>query len=298
MPRSTELSVTPDTLRDWELPTAAGSKYSRGQIVVVGGAARSPGAALLAGEAALRVGCGRLTLAVAASVAASVAIALPECGVVALEETVDGHVRGDRIILAESDLAGADAVLIGPGLDDADQTAELVREIPHLVNEHALVVLDAFALGVLADLQHEIKALAGRLLLTPNVDEAERISGEPVDDLPKTLIEIANKYGATVSCQNVIVSPDCGNWRIGTGTVGLATSGSGDVLAGAIAGLCARGATPAQAAVWAFARMARERRLAELYDEWFLRRLPTGETLGLPMSPQLEEAFSVLGQPD
>jgi glutamate/aspartate transport system substrate-binding protein len=44
--------------------------------------------------------------------------------------------------------------------------------------------------------------------------------------------------------------------------------------------------------------MARERRLDELYNKWFQRRLPTGETLGLPMSPQLEEIFSVLGQPD
>ena len=48
----------------------------------------------------------------------------------------------------------------------------------------------------------------------------------------------------------------------------------------------------------AFARMASERRLAELYNKWFLRRLPTGETLHLPMSPQLEEIFRVLGQPD
>jgi len=47
-----------------------------------------------------------------------------------------------------------------------------------------------------------------------------------------------------------------------------------------------------------FARMASERRLAELYDRWFLRRLPTGETLNLPMSPQLREIFRVLGQPD
>jgi glutamate/aspartate transport system substrate-binding protein len=47
-----------------------------------------------------------------------------------------------------------------------------------------------------------------------------------------------------------------------------------------------------------FTRMASERRLAELYNKWFLRRLPTGETLNLPMSPQLEEIFRVLGQPD
>jgi glutamate/aspartate transport system substrate-binding protein len=48
----------------------------------------------------------------------------------------------------------------------------------------------------------------------------------------------------------------------------------------------------------AFARMAAERRLAELYNKWFMRRLPTGETLGLPMSPQLQEIFQVLGQPE
>jgi glutamate/aspartate transport system substrate-binding protein len=47
-----------------------------------------------------------------------------------------------------------------------------------------------------------------------------------------------------------------------------------------------------------FARMASERRLTELYNKWFLRRLPTGETLNLPMSPQLEEIFRVLGQSD
>jgi glutamate/aspartate transport system substrate-binding protein len=48
----------------------------------------------------------------------------------------------------------------------------------------------------------------------------------------------------------------------------------------------------------AFARMASERRLAELYNKWFLRRLPTGETLNLPISPQLEEIFRMLGQPE
>ena len=47
-----------------------------------------------------------------------------------------------------------------------------------------------------------------------------------------------------------------------------------------------------------FRRIAAERRLAELYNKWFLRRLPTGETLNLPISPQLEEFFRIIGQPD
>jgi len=65
-------------------------------------------------------------------------------------------------------------------------------------------------------------------------------------------------------------------------------------------GLVYRRGDPAFAAVveHAFARMAAERRLTELYNKWFLRRLPTGETVNLPMSPQLEEIFRVLGQPE
>jgi glutamate/aspartate transport system substrate-binding protein len=65
-------------------------------------------------------------------------------------------------------------------------------------------------------------------------------------------------------------------------------------------GLAFRRDDPAFAAVVerAFARMAGERRLAELYNKWFLRRLPTGETLNLPISPQLEEMFRMLGQPE
>jgi glutamate/aspartate transport system substrate-binding protein len=65
-------------------------------------------------------------------------------------------------------------------------------------------------------------------------------------------------------------------------------------------GLVYRRDDPAFAAVVerTFTRMASERRLAELYNKWFLRRLPTGETMNLPISPQLEEVFRILGQPD
>jgi glutamate/aspartate transport system substrate-binding protein len=65
-------------------------------------------------------------------------------------------------------------------------------------------------------------------------------------------------------------------------------------------GLVYRRDDPAFAAVVerTFARTAGERRLTELYNKWFLRRLPTGETLNLPMSPQLDEIFRMLGQPE
>jgi len=246
-----EQMITPDLLRGWPLPSAGAGKYSRGQVVVVGGAARTPGAAMLGALAALRVGAGRLTLAVAGSVAPHVAVALPEAGVVPLDETPGGHVVGASLGAASGDLEGADAVLAGSGLDDADEAEALVRLLPSLVGPDAVVVLDAFALGVLPRCGSALDPLRGRLVVTPNSSEAGRLLGRDVDDLPDDLREIARRWEAVVACQSLVAAPDGRVWRSGAGHPGLGTSGSGDVLAGAVAGLSARGAEPAQAAVWA-----------------------------------------------
>jgi len=247
----TEHVITPDLLRDWPLPSAGDGKYSRGQVVVVGGAARTPGAAMLGALAALRVGAGRLTLSVAGSVAPHVAVALPEAGVVPLGETADGHVVGSSLEAAAADLEGADAVLAGSGLDDADEAEALVRLLPDLVGDDTVVVLDAFALGVLPRCGDAVDRLRGRLVLTPNTSEAGRLLDRDVDDLASDLLEISARWEAVVACQSLVATPDGRLLRSGAGHPGLGTSGSGDVLAGAVAGLAARGATPAQAATWA-----------------------------------------------
>lgn len=243
--------ITPALLRDWPLPEPGDGKYGRGQVVVVGGARRSPGAAMLASLAALRVGAGRLTIALGDSVAAQVAVAIPECGVVGLLETDDGHISGGGLPAASSDLAGADAVLVGPGLDDADEAADLVRDLPTHIGDEAIVVLDAYALGVLERDDVSVEAFAGRLVLTPNAGEAERLLGRELEDPTADVPEIARRFNAVVSSGGLVAAPDGRLWRSGTGSSGLGTSGSGDVLGGAILGLCARGAEPVQAAVWA-----------------------------------------------
>jgi ADP-dependent NAD(P)H-hydrate dehydratase len=244
-------TVTPNLLRRWPLPEAGDSKYGRGQVMVVGGAQRSPGAAMLSGLAALRVGAGRLTLAVAASVATAVAVAVPECGVVPLDETANGHVSGAGVEAAERDLSRADAVLVGPGLDDPDELERMLSALVPLIGSECVVVLDAFALGVLSKAHDFVDAFGDRMVLTPNKEEAARLLERELGDLVEDLGEIARRYRAVVTCYDVIASPDGRIWRTGTGGGGLATSGSGDVLAGAITGLCARGASPEQAAVWA-----------------------------------------------
>jgi hydroxyethylthiazole kinase-like uncharacterized protein yjeF len=242
--------ITPALLRTWPLPAVKDSKYARGQVLVVGGAARTPGAALLTGLAVLRVGAGHLTLAVADSAAVPMAVATPEAGVVGLPQNEHGSVLGADLGAIESTLGSVDVVVVGPGLDDADQTAELLTRMVPLLGPDTRLVLDAYALGVLPGQPKVVESLAGRVILTPNKNEGSRLLGRELDDLEGDVAEIAARYGAVVTCQNVIADPDGNRWRISSGQEGLATSGSGDVLAGAVAGLLARGTTPAQAACW------------------------------------------------
>ncbi|MCD5343832.1 NAD(P)H-hydrate dehydratase [Arthrobacter sp. AK04] len=257
--------VTPSLLRDWPLPAPGEDKYSRGSVLVIGGARATPGAALLAGAAALRAGAGKLTLAVAESVAVQVGVALPECGAMGLPETSSGSVTGEGLERIGSYLDRADAILVGPGLDDPDLAEDLLRAL--LEREAAggekddgggpAVVLDAFALGALVNVADRFGPWKRRLILTPNPKEAEILLGRDLKDLPADVVEISDRYQAVVSCQGLIARPsgldvpeESELWKITTGYGGLGTSGSGDVLAGAIAGLRARGTTGPQAACW------------------------------------------------
>ena len=124
-----ETALTPAVLQDWPLPEAQGSKHDRGRVLVLGGARGTPGAVILAGLASLRVGAGHLSLAVAESVAAQVAVAVPESGVVGLLETDDGSIAGRGIEEVATDIAQVDVVLIGPGLDEPEQTKQVLTAL-------------------------------------------------------------------------------------------------------------------------------------------------------------------------
>jgi ADP-dependent NAD(P)H-hydrate dehydratase len=255
--------VTPALLRDWPLPEAGNSKYDRGRILVVGGAAQTPGAAQLAGLAALRVGAGHLTMAVAASAAIALAVAVPEAGVVGLPENERGSVLGNDLGAIADDLQSADAVIVGPGLDDAEQATILVRRLLPNLNDQAWLVLDAYALSALSELADAIEPVAGRIVLTPNGREAEILLGRELQNPRVDVPKIAERYAAVVSCQGIIADTAGAVWQVSAGHDGLATSGSGDVLAGALGGLLGRHAEGAQSAVWAtYAHAAAGDRLA------------------------------------
>lgn len=242
------MTLTPGTLAAWPLPDPGSSKDDRGSVLVVGGARMTPGAVALAGLAALRVGAGRTTLAVGESAAAPLAIAFPEAGVIGLAETRDGAVRGDDAGRLR-DVLDVDCVLLGPGLDDADEAVALLEGVRPMLGPDTVVVLDAYALGALSHAPDFSEGLEGRLVFTPNVSEAAILLDVDEADPDTASLELARRFGATVTCQGRISDGGRDFIAPGGGPV-LGTAGSGDVLAGAIAGLAARGLDPLAASCW------------------------------------------------
>jgi ADP-dependent NAD(P)H-hydrate dehydratase len=248
--------VTPEVLRNWPLPEPGGDKNSRGSILVIGGSTETLGAVLLAAEAAMRAGAGKLQVATVASMAPFAAAALPEALVRALPETDGGAISPDAADVVR-DLAGsAGAVLIGPGMTDKEAIQEFgERLLPHLTGPLAI---DALGLASVTADDACLHHLDGRAVLTPNPTEiaiALHVGDDEVDADPAgATADLAERARAVVGMGGTtswIATPDGRTWRDDSGNAGLGVSGSGDVRAGITAGLLARGAEPAQAAVWA-----------------------------------------------
>lgn len=257
-------------LAAWPLPMPAGDadKASRGRLLVVAGSVGMPGAAVLAGTAALRAGAGRLRIATAASIARDVAMLTPEARVFGVTETALGGLDPIGVATLVANVGTVDAVLVGPGLQDESGSCEFVRLLlRHFRN--ASVVLDALAMAVAVASTGD--PFEQPVLLTPHAGEVAHLTGDSLDavraDPAGAALRAARRWRATVALKGattVIALPSGKVWEHRGDQPGLATSGSGDVLAGMIAGLAARGAALEQAAVWGVALHARAgARLAE-----------------------------------
>jgi NAD(P)H-hydrate repair Nnr-like enzyme with NAD(P)H-hydrate dehydratase domain len=120
IPSDTAVKLNVELLRQWPLPmpSADGDKEARGRVLVIGGSREMPGAVILAANAALRAGAGKLTVATGASVAQLVASAIPESRVIGLPETEDGGIARSAADLFDKLVGKIDAILIGPGMQD------------------------------------------------------------------------------------------------------------------------------------------------------------------------------------
>ncbi len=252
--RRDPVTVTPALLREWPLPTTAGDKEAKGRLLVVGGSDRTPGAVRLAAEAALRVGAGKVQIATTTATAALLAVVVPEALVVGLP-TEQGELTaagaGQLLDLAE----GADAVLVGPGLGSPEVGCRLLEAVvPRLGTR---LVVDALGTGFVTCHPEGLARLGPDALLTANSTELAELLGRDVGqveaDVHDASIAAARMAGVTVlagAAVSSVAQPSGDAWALPMGVPGAAVAGSGDVKAGAVAGLLARGADPAQAAVW------------------------------------------------
>jgi len=251
-PAAAPVTVTTERLRSWPLPEpdADGGKHQRGTVLVVGGASSTPGAVLLAGLASLRVGAGRLQIATVESAAVALGVALPEAQVLGLPAGDGGSLSPSCADTVVRKAERAHALVVGPGLLETPDVQDLLEAVLPRLGDDVRLLLDAVALTALARCPALLEPLHGRVVLTPNAGECAAL----LDDEPRTDLDaarrIAERYGAVVCLHGGTAAPDGRTWTDDTGNAGLGTSGSGDVMAGAVAGLLARGADPAQAAVW------------------------------------------------
>jgi hydroxyethylthiazole kinase-like uncharacterized protein yjeF len=250
-------------LRTWPLPLPSGEadKEERGHVLVLGGSREMPGAVILAAVAALRAGAGKLTVATGNSVAQLVALAIPESRVLGLAENEAGGFTVEAVAELDPLAERINAILIGPGMQDEEATARLVHALlPRLNGTDTSVILDANAMGAILHPPKDVNPpfrFDVPVLVTPHAGEMAHLTGIAKEEIAigadRIALEAAQRWNAVVAlkgARTVIATPQGERWQHEGGNIGLATSGSGDVLAGIVAGLAARGADLAQAAAW------------------------------------------------
>jgi hydroxyethylthiazole kinase-like uncharacterized protein yjeF len=228
-------------------------------VLVIAGSREMPGAAVLTATAALRAGAGKLVIATPQSAAQVVASNVPEARVIALPEASDGGVSFHGLPLVQALGPGTAAVVIGPGMVGRESTLAFVRGVLPAFHE-APVLLDALAM----DAVQSAGRFAQPVILTPHAGEMAHLTGTVKEDLQEEPLHAARRHAAhwqvvlaLKGATSIVARPDGEAWVHESHTPGLGMSGSGDVLAGIIAGLAARGAPPEQAAAWGVALHAR-----------------------------------------
>lgn len=248
---------TADYIDVLQPPTCVVDKYTRGSVLVVGGSTRFPGAAIMAAKAAARAGAGYVTLAVPEPVANLARTHLLEIPVVGLPADADGTFSNAARAQVAELAARRSAVLVGPGMCVTGGTVGVVST---LLEGKTPLVVDADGLNSIARLTNnaldEFPELLRRsvpLVLTPHRRELGRLVGLTGDASPDTLTSALDAARRVVwadgGSEIVVVAKGTATACVGVevallpkpGPACLATAGSGDVLAGIMAGLLSRG---------------------------------------------------------
>ena len=229
--------------------TAASTKFTSGNVVVVGGSRGLTGAPTMAALAAQRAGAGYVTVAGPGSLELAFATRLLEPMFAALPE-VDGHLAATALDAILERCERAAAVVVGPGIGRTDAARRLVRALAERLE--VALVLDADGLNALGtDFAVPLRARRAPTVLTPHAGELGRLLGVPSADVDRGRLAHARRAAAESGAIVVLKGDDTlvalpgGRVAVSAGGApGLATAGTGDVLAGVIGALLARGAEP------------------------------------------------------
>jgi hydroxyethylthiazole kinase-like uncharacterized protein yjeF len=252
---SERLLPRPGAVRLPERP-AEGHKGTFGTVVAVAGSRGFTGAAYLCSTAAARAGAGLVRLLVAEGIYQILAVKCTEVMATPLPEAAPGALGAQVLEEVVEHLRAARCGVVGPGLGRHPQTWTLARELVERVP--IPLVVDADALNALADSPALLDrmAAAGPRVLTPHPGEMARLVGRPTSELqrdrPGTALEAARRWRAVVVLKGagtVVAAPDGRVAEDPHRVPALATGGTGDVLAGLVAGLVAQGSEPFEAAV-------------------------------------------------
>lgn len=224
-----------------------------GHVLVLAGSRRFTGAARLCARAAMRAGAGLVTLGIPESLHKIVAAKLTEVMVLSLPETKEASLSIRALESVTSFLKNVNTLLIGPGLSQCPETSLLVRQV--IARADVSMVIDADALNALAGHLNILKKLKREVVLTPHPGEMARLAGRSVRDIQRDRIKIAKDFAVRYNMnlvlkghRTVVASRGQKVYINRTGNPGMATGGSGDVLAGIIAAFLAQGLSGFQAA--------------------------------------------------
>jgi NAD(P)H-hydrate epimerase len=222
-------------------------KGSYGKLSVIAGSRYMSGAACLAAEAAYRTGCVMVKVYTHEANRTIVGTKIPE----ALMMTYSSSLDVDDIIRDAMEFG--DVVLIGPGLGTDETAVALVKKL--LCSSNIPVIIDADGLNILAKDMNMLSGHKADVVLTPHVKEMSVLTGHSIDeikaDLPNQARLLAEKYNITCVLKDAATCVSSGGFPVyinTSGNNGMATAGSGDVLAGIISGLIAMKADVPEAA--------------------------------------------------
>lgn len=214
-------------------------KGTFGKVLVVAGSENYPGAAYLSCAACYRVGAGLVTLATEQTVKIIVSRKLPEVTFLPFKEALDK-------------VGGYDVLLVGPGLGQSNQAVEFIDKLcSNYSNNRIKTIIDGDGLNILSKIGKWWEKLNGKIILTPHPGEMARLTGLTIAKIQSDRINVAQYFAKKWSkiivlkgANTVVVSPT-GEVAISPfANPALATAGTGDVLAGMIAGMLAQGLKP------------------------------------------------------